>query len=67
MVILLRPSKSTVDEDKEVHRLLQSVYREGHQLIACKDVAESMNMTETLLPIGIKVKYVGKYIGNRII
>ena len=64
--VLFGPSEKTVVEDPELQQLIQKINEEGLQPIACKAVADSQNLAEDLLKIGINVRYVGKYISDKI-
>ncbi len=64
--IFFGPSEKTIAKDLELQRLLNELSKDGFKALACKRVAEDLNIEAPLLELGVDVIYVGKYISDKI-
>ena len=63
-VILFGPVEKLAAHDAEVQQKLKELQEAGIEIIACKWLADSMNITGILEEAGIKVVYVGTVISQ---
>ncbi len=64
--IFFGPSEKTIAKDLGLQKLLNELSKDGFKALACKRVAEELNVVDPLLEIGLNVLYVGKYISDKV-